>query len=96
MVVTRWRIGKGLIDDVPGVAAVAEVLDQLGDVVDEDLGQGFVRPWGGWVGDKVGELGLPDEVVAADLLAVGLRDVEEVVSAGEVEGVLLRLGKFEL
>lgn len=53
-------IRECLIDHVPGVAAVAEVLDKLGDVILEDAGEGFVCPGDGRVGKPVRELGLPD------------------------------------
>ncbi len=72
------------------------MLHELRDVVDEDLGEGLVSPWGRWVGNPIGQLGLPDQVVASDGLS-GLLDVaDELVCAGEVENVLLRLGLFEL
>jgi len=96
LVISGRRVRKGLIDDIPRVATIAKVLHELGDVVDKHLGESLVGPWHSWAGDPVRQLGLPDQVMAANLLASGLSNVEEVVAAGKVERILLGLGIFEL
>lgn len=42
--VARAAVAEGFVYDIPGVAAVAEVLDEVGDVVDQHSGQSLVCP----------------------------------------------------
>lgn len=72
------------------------MLDELGDVVLEDLGEGFVGPGSRRGGHPGREFGLPDQVVAADCFAGLFGDVDEVVAASEVEDVLFGFGELEL
>jgi hypothetical protein len=37
-------VAQSLVDDIPSVATVSEVLDEVGDVVLEHCGQGLVCP----------------------------------------------------
>lgn len=91
-----WVVSQSLVDDVPRVAVVAEVGNGLIDMVLHGGEKGLVGPWSGRVGDVVGELALPDEVVATDLLAGGLGDADELVTTSKVSDVLLRLNEHPL
>lgn len=53
-------VTEGLVDDVPRVAPVAKVGDEVGDVVDENGAEGLVGPVGGWGGQPGRELVVPD------------------------------------
>lgn len=85
---------NGLVDDIPGVAASGPVRDECVDMELHGGGKGCVGPVA--ICDPVGELLMPDEVVAADQLAVGLGDVERYVAAGVAEDALLGLGELPL
>ena len=83
---------EGFVDNVPGVAAAAPVLNQVGDVVLEDADHGLV---GDAAGHEVKEPGrvlvVPAQVVAAHVLAVVLGNVNDDVTTGVGEVVALGL-----
>ena len=85
---------QGLVNDVPAVAAAAPVGDEVRDVGFHYRGEGGVCPVA--IGNPIGQLICPDEIVAADVLAMRLGDVEEYVTAGVVENTGFRLAIREL
>src|SRR4051812_2440609 len=88
-----WAVGpvtvQSLVDDVPGVAFVGPVRDEIVDVVLHDGSEGFGVPCP--VYDPVGKLIGPDEVVAAEVFAMVSGNVDGNVSTGIIEDVLFGL-----
>jgi hypothetical protein len=89
--------GESLVDYIPRVAATSPVGDEVGDVVLEDGDHSGVR---NTVGHEGGEpcwvLVVPAEVVAAEVFAVVLGDVDGNVTTGVVKDALLGLGELPL
>lgn len=92
--VTGTALSKSLVDNVPGVAVIAETLDGLGDVVLHCSKKSGVSPLA--VGNPAWELRRPDKVVAADLLSSSLGKIDGLHALRESEGVLLWLDKLPL
>ena len=80
-------LGEDLVDDVPVEDLALVARDHCGDVVLDDLGQGVAVVD---VLHPLRELGVPDEGVAADLLAVGLGEVDNGICVREVKLVPAR------
>ena len=74
---------QGLVDDVPGVALALPVAHDVGDVVDDDGLELLGGPRGCL--DPRGELAVPDEGVAAQVLAVLARQRRDDLALGVVE-----------
>lgn len=99
------------IDNVPGIASALVVLHDVGDMVLQDRSQCRIGPRSTGdclmsafakaatsVRDHtpVGQLLVPDQVVASQNLIVGLGQVRNDIALGEAEGVLRRLGRVPL
>lgn len=80
---------EGLVEHVPGVALPFPVRSDGGDVVNHGGGEGLDGPVGGC--HPGGELGVPDEVVAAQELLVLLCEAGDYFAVGEVEDALFGL-----
>lgn len=85
---------EGLVDDVPVDDLALVVPCHRLDVVLEDGAQLVGGP--GAIGEPGGELAVPDERVAADLLVVVLGEGHDLVAGGEVEDAGLGLGGVPL
>lgn len=91
-----WIVREGLVHNIPAVAVVAKVLYELCHVVLEYFREACLCPVLWWIGDPVGKLVGPDEVVAANFLASGFSELYEVVATCEVEDVLFWFCVYEL
>ena len=81
-VAERAILVEDLVDDVPVQDLALVATRDVGDVILDHGGEGgFVVD----VLDPLRELGVPEEGVAADLLAVGSGKVDDLVGAVEVE-----------
>lgn len=85
---------EGLVDDVPGVALALVVAGDVGDVLNDDGPQLIGGPLSGL--DPGGELGVPDEGVAAEGLALLASQVGGDVTLGVVEDTALGLSEQPL
>ena len=73
---------EGLVDDVPGVDLALEVSHDLGDVVLHDVGEGSLVVD---VLDPLGQLGVPNQSVTTNELAILGSKLHQVVASCEVE-----------
>ena len=89
-------VSKGFVDDIPAIAAIAEMLDESGDVFLEDCREGGIRPILRWAGDPVWELTGPDEIVTPHPLSGGLCEIQEVFAPSGVENAFLGFSVDEL
>lgn len=85
--ITSTTVAESLVDNIPGITAVAKVFDEIGHMVDKDGAQSLVCPSSG--GEPLGELIVPVEVMASHNSPLGCRDLEELVGQGVVEHTLL-------
>lgn len=81
-----------LIDDIPGVVVGAIILHSFGDMVLHGSLESSVGPRSRGRGHPVGQLRIPDKIVAANLLASSHGKVDDLLTLREGEGVLLWLG----
>jgi hypothetical protein len=85
--VASTAVAQSLVDDIPSVATVSEVLYKVGDVVLEHCGQGCVCPSAR--GEPVGKLVVPVQVVASHESSIRCSILEEDLCLGVIENTLL-------
>jgi hypothetical protein len=90
--VTSAAVAQSLVDDIPSVAAVSEVLDEVGDVVLKHCGQVFFSPSAR--GKPVGKLVVPVQVVASHKSSRRCSVSKEDLRLGVVENTLLGFSKY--
>jgi hypothetical protein len=84
---------EGLVNDIPGVDLALEVGHELGDVVLHDVGEGGLVVD---VLDPLGKLGVPDQSVTANEVAILAGKVDEVIPTSIVKLALSRLSGVPL